>query len=168
MHSLLHATLALLHLPAKQIEWAKLTHITLEHRRSPPTYTHTHLHTLSRVGLLSRNTCWILQQLLCWSDCLRLFSCLLDIGLTWPEVLPICISIARAHTQSTTWPSRQLLPISETYLSQCAYDSSRPSSVTLLWPNSFVMSLLRASVCNSGGVKGRGGAGGAGFTLFCS
>lgn len=64
----------------------------------PPTHTHTQLHTLSRVGLLSRNTCWILQQLLCWSDCLRLFSCLLDIGLTWPEVLPICISIARAHT----------------------------------------------------------------------
>lgn len=94
MHSLLHATLALLHLPAKQIEWAKLTHITLEHRRSPPIHTYT----LSRVGLLSRNTCWILQQLLCWSDCLRLFSCLLDIGLTWPEVLPICISIARAHT----------------------------------------------------------------------
>lgn len=67
----------------------------------PPAQTHkptqSHNYTLTCRFIKPKHVLAIAAVAL-WSHCLRLFSCLLDIGLTWPEVLPICIPIARAHT----------------------------------------------------------------------
>lgn len=67
----------------------------------PPAQTHkptqSHTYTLTCRFIKPKHVLAIAAVAL-WSHCLRLFSCLLDIGPTRPEVLPICIFIAKVHT----------------------------------------------------------------------